>query len=128
MIFMIYLPADKMPYCAEPVSYTHLKKLIDKGEAYYCFCDEERLSSLKVKSGDVVVSHYDKHCLNLSSEQVEEKLKAGIPYVIRQNNPTEGTTTFADEIYGEITVENMELDDMILIKSDEMCIRDSCCR
>ena len=96
----------------------YAKKLIDKGEAYYCFCDEERLSSLKVKSGDVVVSHYDKHCLNLSSEQVEEKLKAGIPYVIRQNNPTEGTTTFADEIYGEITVENMELDDMILIKSD----------
>lgn len=96
----------------------YAKKLIDKGEAYYCFCDEERLSSLKVKSGDVVVSHYDKHCLNLSSEEVEEKLKAGIPYVIRQNNPTEGTTTFADEIYGEITVENMELDDMILIKSD----------
>ena len=96
----------------------YAKKLIDKGEAYYCFCDEERLSSLKVKSGDVVVSHYDKHCLNLSSEEVEEKLKSGIPYVIRQNNPTEGTTTFVDEIYGEITVENMELDDMILIKSD----------
>lgn len=67
----------------------YAKKLIDKGEAYYCFCDEERLSSLKVKSGDVVVSHYDKHCLNLSSEEVEEKLKSGIPYVIRQNNPTE---------------------------------------
>lgn len=96
----------------------YAKKLIDKGEAYYCFCDEERLSSLKVKSGDVVVSRYDKHCLNLSSEEVEEKLKSGIPYVIRQNNPTEGTTTFVDEIYGEITVENMELDDMILIKSD----------
>lgn len=96
----------------------YAKKLIDRGEAYYCFCDEERLSSLKVKSGDVVVSHYDKHCLNLSREEVEEKLKSGIPYVIRQNNPTEGTTTFVDEIYGEITVENMELDDMILIKSD----------
>lgn len=96
----------------------YAKKLIEKGEAYYCFCDDERLESLKVKSGDVVVSHYDKHCLNLSDEEVEEKLKAGIPYVIRQNNPTEGTTTFIDEIYGEITVDNIELDDMILIKSD----------
>lgn len=96
----------------------YAKKLIEKGEAYYCFCDDERLESLKVKSGDVVVSHYDKHCLKLSGEEVEEKLKAGIPYVIRQNNPTEGTTTFTDEIYGEITVDNIELDDMILIKSD----------
>lgn len=96
----------------------YARKLIDKGEAYYCFCDDERLESLKVKSGDVVVSHYDKHCLSLSREEAEEKIKAGIPYVIRQNNPTEGTTAFVDEIYGEITVENMELDDMILIKSD----------
>ena len=64
------------------------------------------------------ISIYDKHCLSLSKEEVEEKLAAGIPYVIRQNNPTEGTTTFADEIYGDITVDNAELDDMILIKSD----------
>ena len=91
----------------------YAKKLIDKGEAYYCFCDEERLSSLKENPEMWWSADYDKHCLNLSSEQVEEKLKAGIPYVIRQNNPTEGTTTFADEIYGEITVENMELDDMV---------------
>ncbi len=61
---------------------------------------------------------YDKHCLHLSKEEVEAKLAAGVPYVIRQNNPTEGTTTFHDEIYGDITVENAELDDMILIKSD----------
>lgn len=61
---------------------------------------------------------YDKHCLHLSKEEIEEKLAAGVPYVIRQNNPTEGTTTFSDEIYGDITVNNDELDDMILIKSD----------
>ena len=61
---------------------------------------------------------YDKHCLHLSKEEVEEKLKAGVPYVIRQNNPQTGTTTFHDEIYGDITVDNSELDDMILIKSD----------
>jgi glutamyl-tRNA synthetase len=93
--------------------------LIDKGEAYYCFCDKERLASLKtqiVEGKEITV--YDKHCLSLSKEEVEEKLKAGIPYVIRQNNPTEGTTTFHDEIYGNISIDNSELDDMILIKSD----------
>jgi len=97
----------------------YAKKLIDKGEAYYCFCDKERLESLKqtVVEGKEI-SIYDKHCLGLSKEEVEEKLRSGVPYVIRQNNPREGTTTFVDEIYGEITVNNEELDDMILIKSD----------
>ena len=97
----------------------YAKKLIEKGEAYYCFCDKERLAGLKtqiVEGKEITV--YDKHCLSLSKEEVEEKLNAGIPYVIRQNNPTEGTTTFHDEIYGDITVDNAELDDMILIKSD----------
>lgn len=97
----------------------YAKKLIEKGEAYYCFCDKERLSGLKaqiVEGKEITV--YDKHCLSLSSKEVEEKLKAGVPYVIRQNNPTEGTTSFHDEIYGDITVDNSELDDMILIKSD----------
>ena len=100
----------------------YAKKLIEKGEAYYCFCDKERLDSLKqtIEGSDeekeIVV--YDKHCLHLSKEEVEANLAAGKPYVIRQNNPTEGTTTFIDDIYGEITVENSELDDMILIKSD----------
>ena len=61
---------------------------------------------------------YDKHCLSLSKEEVEANLAAGKPYVIRQNNPRTGTTTFHDDIYGDITVDNSELDDMILIKSD----------
>ena len=65
-----------------------------------------------------MISHYDKRCLNLSKEEVQAKLDAGVPYVIRQNTPTEGTTSFEDEIYREITVDNIELDDMILIKSD----------
>lgn len=97
----------------------YAKKLVDKGEAYYCFCDKERLSSLKsevVEGKEITV--YDKHCLSLTKEEVEANLKAGKPFVIRQNNPTEGTTTFHDELYGDITVENKELDDMILIKSD----------
>ena len=96
----------------------YAKKLIDKGEAYYCFCDQERLNSLKhVVNGEEIMT-YDKHCLHLSKEEIEANLAAGKPYVIRQNNPTEGTTTFHDEIYGDITVDNSELDDMVLIKSD----------
>lgn len=96
----------------------YAKKLIEKGEAYYCFCDQERLDSLKRTVDGQEIMTYDKHCLHLSKEEVEEKLASGIPYVIRQNNPTEGTTTFHDEIYGDITVDNSELDDMVLIKSD----------
>ena len=92
--------------------------LVDKGEAYYCFCTQERLDSLKKTVNGEEIMTYDKHCLHLSKEEVEANLKAGKPFVIRQNNPTEGTTTFHDEIYGDITVDNSELDDMILIKSD----------
>ena len=96
----------------------YAKQLIEKGEAYYCFCDKERLATLNQTIGGKEINVYDKHCLSLSKDEVEAKLAAGVPYVIRQNNPTEGTTTFSDEIYGDITVDNSELDDMILIKSD----------
>ena len=96
----------------------YAKKLIEKGEAYYCFCDKERLDSLRQSIDGKEVSIYDKHCLHLSKEEVEANLLAGKPYVIRQNIPREGTTTFHDEIYGDITGPNAELDDMILIKSD----------
>ncbi len=96
----------------------YAKQLIERGEAYYCFCDKERLDSLRTEVAGKEIVTYDKHCLSLTREEVEEKLAAGVPYVIRQNNPTTGTTVFEDEIYGTITVDNAELDDMILIKSD----------
>lgn len=96
----------------------YAKQLVEKGEAYYCFCTEERLQSLSQTIGDKEIMVYDKHCLSLSKEEVEANLAKGMPYVIRQNNPKEGVTTFVDDIYGEITVDNSELDDMILIKSD----------
>ncbi len=96
----------------------YAKKLIEKGEAYYCFCDKERLASLTQTVAGKEINVYDKHCLHLSKEEVEANLAVGKPYVIRQNNPTEGQTTFHDDIYGDITVDNAELDDMILIKSD----------
>ncbi len=98
----------------------YAKQLIEQGDAYYCFCDKERLESLrsKVSETGTEIVVYDKHCLHLSKEEIEANLAAGKPYVIRINMPTEGTTTFHDEIYGVITVPNEELDDMILIKSD----------
>lgn len=96
----------------------YAKQLVEKGEAYYCFCDQERLDTLRTTVGGKEISQYDKHCLSLSKEEVEANLAAGKPFVIRQNVPREGTTSFQDEIYGEITVNNEELDDMILIKSD----------
>ncbi len=103
---------------AQGIYLEYAKKLIEKGEAYYCFCDKERLESLRQTVAGKEIIVYDKHCLHLSKEEIEEKLAVGVPYVIRQNNPQTGTTTFHDEIYGDITVDNAELDDMILIKSD----------
>ncbi|WP_029321438.1 glutamate--tRNA ligase [Butyrivibrio sp. AE3004] len=96
----------------------YAKELVDKGEAYYCFCTPERLATLTQVIDGKEVSVYDKHCLHLSKEEIEKNLAEGKPYVIRQNNPTEGQTTFNDELYGDITVDNSELDDMVLIKSD----------
>ena len=96
----------------------YAKKLVEKGEAYYCFCTPERLAALKTTVNGEEIMAYDKHCLHLTKEEVEANLAAGMPYVIRQNNPATGTTTFQDEIYGDITVDNSELDDMVLIKSD----------
>lgn len=98
----------------------YAKQLVEQGDAYYCFCDKERLDSLRTnvsEDGTNIVA-YDKHCLGLTKEEVEANLTAGKPWVIRVNMPTEGTTTFEDVIYGKIEVPNEELDDMILIKSD----------
>lgn len=99
----------------------YAKQLVEKGEAYYCFCSKERLDKLRadsVNENGKETAKYDKHCLSLSKEEVEAKLAAGEPYVIRQNNPQEGTTVFSDIIYGDISVDNCELDDMVLIKAD----------
>ena len=96
----------------------YAKKLIEKGEAYYCFCDKERLESLKTVIDGKEITVYDKHCLHLPKEEIEANLAAGKPFVVRQNTPNEGTTTFTDVLYGDITVPNAELDDMILLKSD----------
>ncbi|MBR2696934.1 MAG: glutamate--tRNA ligase [Parasporobacterium sp.] len=116
-------PGDCGPYVQSErvetgIYMDYAKQLVEKGEAYYCFCTKERLESLKQTIAGKEIMLYDKHCLSLSKEEVKAKLDAGEPFVIRQNIPREGTTTFVDDIYGAITVENAELDDMILIKSD----------
>ena len=97
--------------------YAH--ELVKKGGAYYCFCDKERLDNLRsIQEASKIPTKYDGYCRNLSEEEIEEKLKSGVPYVIRQKMPTTGTTSFDDVIYGRITVENSVLDDNILLKSD----------
>lgn len=97
----------------------YAKKLVELGGAYYCFCDKERLDELREKQTAAgVPTKYDGHCSRLSKEEIEEKLASGVPYVIRQKMPQYGKTTFKDEVFGEITVENATLDDNVLIKSD----------
>lgn len=97
----------------------YAEELVERGHAYYCFCDKERLDALKKQQEAAgVPPMYDGECAKLSKEEVEEKLKSGVPYVIRQRIPRTGTTTFTDTVFGRITVDNRTLDDGVLLKSD----------
>ena len=97
----------------------YAEKLVETGHAYYCFCDKERLEDLRQRQTVMKVpTKYDGLCSKLSKEEIEEKLKAGVPYVIRQKMPKYGKTTFHDEVFGEISVENAILDDNVLLKAD----------
>ena len=99
----------------------YAEQLVESGHAYYCFCDKDRLTELReIQQASGIPPMYDGHCRNLSKEEVQEKLAAGIPYVIRQKCPREGTTSFEDAVFGTITVDNSTLDDQILIKTDGM--------
>lgn len=94
-------------------------ELVEKGEAYYCFCDKERLDSVRAQQEAAKLPpKYDGHCKSLTKEEIEEKIKAGVPYVIRQKIPQTGTTSFDDEVFGTITAPNDTLDDNVLLKSD----------
>ena len=95
----------------------YARELIERGGAYYCFCTKERLESLRDENGQ---RKYDKHCMHLSKEEIQRNLDAGVPYVIRQNIPAEGSGTYTDMVFGEITVDYRELEDNVLIKSDGM--------
>ncbi len=93
----------------------YAEQLIREGKAYRCFCTKERLEKIQ---NETVGGGYDRHCRDLSEEEIQKNLDAGVPYVIRQKMPTEGSTTFNDAVFGEITVDNSELQDQILIKQD----------
>ena len=93
----------------------YAKELVERGGAYYCFCTKERVESLRDENGNV---RYDKHCLDLSKEEIEKNLAAGIPYVIRQNIPEVGVGSYEDAVFGHIAVDYSELEDGVLIKSD----------
>ena len=105
-----YVQSERLPIYME-----YAKKLVDMGQAYYCFCTKERLEKLHEEDA---TGGYDRHCRNLSKEEVEAKLAANTPFVIRQKMPLEGTTSYVDSVFGEISVDNSELQDQILIKAD----------
>ncbi len=97
--------------------------LVESGHAYYCFCSKERLAELKASQESSGHSYkYDRRCLGLSKDEADarkaECSRNNSQYVIRQKMPDTGTTTFTDSVYGDITIDNSELDDQILIKSD----------
>ena len=99
----------------------YAEQLVREGKAYYCFCTEDRLNALhEEQKANGEMSHYDGHCRNLSEAEIAAHLAAGDPYVIRQKIPETGVTAFDDMVYGHIEVNNSELDDQILIKSDGM--------
>lgn len=111
-----YIQSERMGMYKE-----YAEKLVEMGQAYYCFCDKERMEKLREQqTAEGKTPSYDRHCRNLSKEEIAEKLAAGVPYVIRQKIALEGTTTFHDEIYGDISIDNSELDDQILLKTDGM--------
>ncbi len=99
----------------------YAKQLVESGHAYYCFCTKEELDERRKAAEEKgEVFKYDKHCLHLSREEVQAKLDAGVPYVIRQNAPTEGVSTYHDLVFGDMSFPNDTLDDMVLIKADGM--------
>ena len=111
-----YVQSERMDIYKE-----YALKLVELGHAYFCFCDKERLEEVReLQKASGIAPQYDRHCRNLTPEEVQAKLDSGVPYVIRQKVPLEGTTTFDDIVYGSITVENSTLDDQILLKADGM--------
>ncbi|MCM1328470.1 MAG: glutamate--tRNA ligase [Ruminococcus sp.] len=111
-----YVQSERMGIFKE-----YAEKLVETGHAYYCFCTKERMEKVhEEQQAKGITPTYDRHCRDLPKEEVDRLLAAGTPYVIRQKVPLDGTTAFRDELYGEITVPNADLDDQILLKADGM--------
>lgn len=111
-----YIQSERMGIFKE-----YAEKLVQTGHAYYCFCTKERMDKVhEEQQSKGITPTYDRHCRDLPKEEVDKLLGLGTPYVIRQKVPLDGTTTFHDELYGDITVPNADLDDQILLKADGM--------
>lgn len=112
-----YVQSERMGMFKE-----YAELLVKEGKAYYCFCTEEQIEKMRAEqiSSGKVVSSYDRRCRDLPQEVIDDKLKNGVPYVIRQKMPLDGVTYFDDLIFGRIEVNNVELEDQILIKTDGM--------
>lgn len=96
-------------------------QLVEQGQAYYCFCDKEHLEEVRsVQQASGMAPRYDGHCRRLTQAEIAEQLAAGTPHVIRQRMPIEGTVTFHDLVFGDITVDCATLDDQVLMKADGM--------
>ena len=113
------------PYIQSERKSTYLpyaEQLVQSGHAYYCFCSKEEIEERKAKVEAAGGTwKYDKHCLHLSPDEIAAKKAAGIPYTIRMNAPTEGETSYSDVVFGDMTFQNAEsMDDMVLIKQDGM--------
>jgi len=109
-----YIQSERM----ENYSY-YAQELVNKGEAYYCFCSEDRLDKLREEATSRKVNFfYDGHCKSLTKEEIDKKLASKEKYVIRQKTPIEGETSFACMVYGDITIQNNQIEDQILLKSD----------
>ncbi len=111
-----YVQSERMGIFKE-----YAEKLVETSHAYYCFCTKERMDKVhEEQQAKGITPTYDRHCRDLPKDEVDRLLAEGTPYVIRQKVPLEGTTTFHDELYGDITVPNADLDDQILLKADGM--------
>jgi glutamyl-tRNA synthetase len=109
-----YIQSERLPLYQQ-----HAHELVNKGHAYYCFCDETRLDSLReIAQAKKETFMYDGFCQSLSSEAIQSKLEANEPFVIRQQTPNSGATSFTCEVYGTITIDNDQIEDQILLKSD----------
>lgn len=111
-----YVQSERMGIFKE-----YAEQLVKSGHAYYCFCTKERMEQVhEEQRAKGITPTYDRHCRDLPQEEIDRLLAEGVPYVIRQKVPLDGTTTFHDELYGDITVPNADLDDQILLKADGM--------
>lgn len=109
-----YVQSERLPIYRE-----YVEKLLEQGNAYYCFCSKERLDEVRTKQiAEKTPPMYDRHCRALSSAEVEEKLRTHPSFVIRLKVPDNETITFTDLIRGNISVESAIVDDQVLLKSD----------